>query len=405
MAKTPKESGTLNLYQNKTSLRWIILLVSTLIGAGSIFYTNYLVKQIRDRETKQIELYANTLEYIANEYDNPGLNFTLEQIVQSNTTIPVILANESGYPVEFKNLPVFANIKDSTLRIHRLISEMQFMAEEHEPIKITFRVSPDEIFGYGYIYYKNSDLLTQLRYYPYIQLTVIAFFGFIAYQIFSYSKSAEQNQVWVGLAKETAHQLGTPLSSLMAWVEYFKTDENSNKEIVSELNKDIERLETITSRFSSIGSIPQLKTYNVPEIIHESIAYLEKRVSTRINFSITTFPTNELYAKLNKSLFEWVVENLCKNAVDAMGGIGDIKIKILRVNDGKIAVDISDTGKGIPKSKFNKVFQPGFTTKKRGWGLGLTLVKRIIENYHEGKIFVKSSENDKGTTFRILLKT
>ncbi len=404
MAKQQTES-TFDLYQGRSGMRWIILMVAILIGTGSILYTNYLVQQIRERENQQVALYASTLEYIANEYNNPSLNFTLEQIVQSNTTIPVILSDEDGYPLEYKNLPYLDNIQDSTLKVNRLISEMKLMAQEYDPIKITFRVSPDEIFGYGYIYYKNSILLTQLRYYPYIQLTVIAFFAVIVYQIFNYSRVAEQNRVWVGLAKETAHQLGTPLSSLMAWVEYFKSSTEENQQIAHEINKDIERLEMITSRFSSIGSVPQLKEYNLPEIIKGSIAYLEKRVSTRINFTITSFPNEQLFAKINKSLFEWVIENLCKNAVDAMGGIGSIDIKILKISNGRIAIDITDTGKGIPKSKQSKVFQPGFTTKKRGWGLGLTLVKRIVENYHEGKIFVKNSESSRGTTFRILLKS
>jgi signal transduction histidine kinase len=281
------------------------------------------------------------------------------------------------------------------------------MEKDHEPIVVTLRNKNKnyEITGYNYIYYQNSDLLKQLTYYPYIQLAVIFLFGLIAYVAFNSSRSAEQNRVWVGLAKETAHQLGTPLSSLMAWVEYFKTDDRfKDSDIIPELNKDIERLEMITSRFSNIGSVPQLNEENLYDALEETISYLQKRVSTRVKFILSAFPNKDIKADINKPLFAWVVENLCKNAVDAMSGTGTIEIKILKANEGKVMVDISDTGKGIPKSKIGSVFQPGYTSKKRGWGLGLTLVKRIIENYHTGKIFVKSSELDKGTTFRIVLK-
>ena len=279
------------------------------------------------------------------------------------------------------------------------------MEELYDPIFITFRDDQDQVIGYNYVYYKNSDLLTQLQFYPYVQLTVIAIFAIIAYLIFNYSKAAEQNRVWVGLAKETAHQLGTPLSSLMAWVEYFKTDEKlKNEEIVRELDKDIQRLEMITSRFSNIGSVPQLKNENIFDAVCQTVTYLQKRISTKVKFEVSAFPNKEIAAGINKPLFDWVIENICKNAVDAMEGAGKISIKILKANEGRVYIDITDTGKGIGKSKIARVFQPGYTTKKRGWGLGLTLVKRIVENYHQGKIFVKSSELDKGTTFRIILK-
>ncbi|HAA19844.1 MAG TPA: histidine kinase, partial [Cytophagales bacterium] len=228
-------------------------------------------------------------------------------------------------------------------------------------------------------------------------------FAFVVYLAFNYSRRAEQNKVWVGLAKETAHQLGTPLSSLMAWLDYFRADEDfTHPEVIEELEKDVEKFRIITERFSNIGSEPVLKDESMHGIIQQTVQYLQRRVSSKVKFKVMVQP-EELTGKVNRSLFEWVIENLCKNAVDAMGGDGFITIHVFR-HEGRIAVDVSDTGKGIPKGKLRAVFRPGFTTKQRGWGLGLTLVKRIVEEYHEGKIFVKQSEVDKGTTFRLLLR-
>jgi signal transduction histidine kinase len=247
-------------------------------------------------------------------------------------------------------------------------------------------------------------LLTQLRYYPYVQLTVISCFALVAYFAFSYSRKAEQNRVWVGLAKETAHQLGTPLSSLMAWYEYLRSSEKFQHEpIVEELGKDVRRLEIITERFSNIGSVPVLKDENILKVTEKAIEYLKSRVSQKVVFSIKADFPSHVPAKVNIPLYEWVVENICKNAIDAMEGRGSIDVELSLSGKNFIAVDIRDTGKGIPKSKLDNVFLPGYTTKKRGWGLGLALAKRIIENYHQGKLFVKWSELGKGTTFRILL--
>jgi signal transduction histidine kinase len=241
-------------------------------------------------------------------------------------------------------------------------------------------------------------------YYPYVQLTIIAIFAIIAYMAFSYSRNAEQNRVWVGLAKETAHQLGTPLSSLMAWVELFRSNPKyQNDEVVGELEKDVSRLEMITARFSSIGSVPTMIDENIFDAINNTVQYLRARVSRKVNFSLTSELPHDATGKINKALFDWVIENICKNAIDAMNGIGSINIHISSYNNARLAIDISDTGKGIPRSKFTQVFEPGYTTKQRGWGLGLTLVKRIVQNYHGGKIFVLNSELGKGTTFRILL--
>ena len=233
---------------------------------------------------------------------------------------------------------------------------------------------------------------------------MIAVFGIIAYMAFSYSRTAEQNRVWVGMAKETAHQLGTPISSLMAWVEYLKADENfTESEIIDELDKDIAKLQLITARFSSIGSVPVLKEEDLVSVVKRVVEYLQARVSSKVEITVESMHERVL-CNINAPLFEWVVENVCKNAVDAMAGIGKITIKVQEANDWRVFVDITDTGKGIPATRLKQIFNPGFTTKKRGWGLGLALAQRIIENYHQGKIYVRESDPDKGTTFRIVLQ-
>lgn len=402
----PFNVSGIDFYQNRSAANWIVLVVSFLIGGGSIYYTSILVDKIKTREERLISLYANTLEYFANEDGNVNFNFIFEEIIVSNNSIPVIVTDEIGIPYEYKNIPEIDEAKSDVEKRNILLRELAIMEEEHEPILITLRNNLDEVTGYQYVYYKNSFLLTQLQFYPYVQLMVIFIFAIVAYMVFNYSRSAEQNRVWVGLAKETAHQLGTPLSSLMAWSEYLKSDTNeANREMATELDKDIQRLEMITSRFSNIGSIPLLTSQDIVKTINETINYLQRRVSSRVKISVSASPNEVINAEINKPLFDWVIENITKNAVDAMGGAGNIDINIIKDNEGKIFVDISDNGKGISKSKISKVFQPGYTSKKRGWGLGLTLVKRIIENYHGGKIFIKSTEINVGTTFRILLKS
>ncbi len=394
-----------NIYQNNSRIKWVVLVVAVVISATSIYYTNLLVEEFKLREEKMIELHANILEYTANVFDYDENITFYSDILTSNTSVPLILTDSVDNILSTRNIKMRADItEEARVKIEK--KELAVMKEAYEPILVTVRdLENDEVINYQYVYYRNSDLLSQLKYYPYIQLSVIFIFGLIVYMIFSYSKTAEQNRIWAGLAKETAHQLGTPLSSLMAWVEYFRADENqANREIAKELDKDIKRLEMITSRFSNIGSVPLLQEENVYEIIRDTVNYLESRVSSKVNFDITTV-TTETYADLNKPLFEWVIENICKNAVDAMSGVGTITINVIKANEGRVIIDISDTGKGIPKANIKKIFSPGFSTKKRGWGLGLTLVKRIINNYHKGQIFVKSSEPDAGTTFRIVLKT
>jgi len=399
------EEPTINLYASRSNFKWWVLGISIVISVGSIIYTNQLVEKIRNRERKQIDLYASTLEYLANESEAPNLIFVHEEIIQANKTIPVILADDMGNPEQYRNIPGVEKIDDLEERESYLRSEIEKMKAERTPIKVLLVDSENQVYGYKMIYYRNSRLLRQLKYYPYIQLSVITIFGFIIFTVFNYSRSAEQNRVWVGLAKETAHQLGTPLSSLMAWVEYFKETFPDHLDIFTELQKDVDRLEMITERFSNIGSVPQLKEGNVFELVDEVIGYLANRISKKVKFSIETFPSNDICSNINKPLFAWVIENIVKNAVDAMDGKGAVHIKIMKVSEGQVAVDISDTGKGISKANMPNVFKPGFTPKKRGWGLGLALTYRIVANYHGGKIFVKSSEINKGTTFRILLKS
>jgi signal transduction histidine kinase len=363
-----------------------------------------LVEDLKETEIRFINLFAKSLENTINS-DDGNINFITQEILFPNKSIPLILTDENGNIYSSKNIDLSSGWtkerEDAYLR-----NRIEAMRELYEPLTIEGRDPvTGEVYWVQYLYYENSFLLTQLSYYPYVQLSVIAIFGILAYLAFSSSKTAEQNLVWVGMAKETAHQLGTPLSSLMAWLEHMKIDPKfKDHPMLGEINKDVDKLEMITERFSNIGSIPVLKEENVTNLIQSLTNYLRSRISSKVNININSISDN-ITAKINAPLFEWVIENLCKNAVDAMSGVGSLNIKIMRGSDHKVFIDISDNGKGIPKSKIKQVFHPGYTTKKRGWGLGLTLVKRIIENYHEGRIFVKSSDLDQGTTFRIVLSS
>jgi signal transduction histidine kinase len=271
------------------------------------------------------------------------------------------------------------------------------MSKQNPPIEISFVNT-----GKSYIYYEDSAVLKQLRYYPFVQFMIVIMFILLSYFGFYASKRAEQNSVWLGMAKETAHQLGTPMSSLMAISELLKL-KNIDQTLVDELEKDINRLNNITERFSKIGSPPQLTNLNIVEVIENAVNYMRARISKNISIEVVNEIGGAVFIPLNSNLFEWVIENLCKNAIDAMSGEGKVTIRISNDND-HIHIDVSDTGKGLSKSMFYMIFTPGYSTKKRGWGLGLSLSKRIIENYHKGKIFVKNSTLNKGTTFRIIIK-
>ncbi len=387
------------IYLNKFSIKYWVIIGSCIIGTISIVYTQILVTKLKEREKDAIDLYAKAIEYTAKELDNTNLAFIRQEIVLSNHSIPVILADEKG------NIVTHVNIfeEGEPEQKEQLEKELRTMKAQNPPIIIQLKDQYGVVYATQHVYYKNSFLLTQLNYYPYVQLFVISVFATLAYFAFNYSKKAEQNKLWVGLAKETAHQLGTPLSSLMAWLEYFKQHVKlENALLITELGNDIQRLEMITNRFSNIGSKPKLNRENVNEIVFNVIHYLTSRISKKVTIQVTSV-TKITHAFINRALFEWVIENLCKNAVDAMGGKGHIRINIIQANDNKVFIDISDTGKGIAKNSLRKIFLPGYTTKLRGWGLGLALVKRIVEDYHQGKIFVKTSRQGIGTTFRIVL--
>ncbi len=389
----------MDIYNNRSRFKLGFVVIALIIAAVSLVYTNILVSQLAQREQKLIDLYAQALEFVIEADPDDELLLYVEKIIKANESVPAIL-------VQGDNIQDFINInipnRASEGRRERILKrELTLMKEQRPPLVI----GSEGLGIKNHLYYRESDLLYQLRYFPYVQILVISVFGFLTYLAFDYSRRAEQNRVWAGLAKETAHQLGTPISSLMAWIDYLRLEENlEDSSIIQELEKDVRRLEMITARFSSIGSEPTLKSEDIYFIILGITNYLRKRISTKVDWDIQNKLPRHKATLLNRHLFEWVIENICKNAVDAMGGIGSIKIVLDELPEGDIYIDIKDTGKGMSKSQVKKVFNAGYTTKKRGWGLGLTLAKRIIENYHLGKLLVKESDPEKGTTFRIILR-
>lgn len=384
----------MRLYEQKIWWKRTLLAVAVGIGLFSLWYTQKLVQKLAIEEEKKVLLWANATKQLINASTEGDFGFLLD-IIKDNETIPVILVDDAGAIIAYRNLDT-TKTNDTTYLRQQLIQ----MMEIKEPIPILYDEANKR---YNYLYYKNSIILTQLKQYPYYQLSVIGIFILVAYLAFSFSRRAEQNQVWVGMSKETAHQLGTPISSLMGWINLLReTDKPQQEELLIELEKDVKRLELITERFSKIGSEPKLESHLVDEVLQESINYLKLRTSSKVSFTLRP-NQDELTAMMNIPLFEWVVENICKNAIDAMNGVGSITMTTKSQGDS-VLIDITDTGKGIPKSKLKTVFKPGYTTKKRGWGLGLSLAKRIIEDYHKGKVFVKQSELNKGTTFRIVLQ-
>jgi signal transduction histidine kinase len=389
---------SIDIYSQKKEFKIGVVLAAILLIAASIYYTDDLVSRLEDREEQQIQSYAEMVRYVYTRDQTKDINFFFEKIQQihKTNTIPVILKHGGG-DLESLNieLPPRLTFDQKQSFLKERLEEIKLQG--HEPIQL------DMVFQVDTIYYGNSTLLNQLRYYPFVQLVAVLTFGFLAYLTFSYSRRAEQNRVWVGLAKETAHQLGTPLSSLMAWVEFLKSSPETDQSIVVELEKDVQRLEVITTRFSNIGSVPVMKHEPIAELVGQFMGYLQKRISSKVQVHIENLLPDQKTAPVNKYLFEWVIENVAKNAVDAMAGVGTLTLQLSEQKDGYLAIDISDTGKGIQKQHLKKVFDPGFSTKKRGWGLGLTLAKRIIENYHDGKLVVKTTEVGKGSTFRILI--
>lgn len=343
-------------------------------------------------ERNKVELWAKAIEQISSSevLDSDYLEFLME-VNTRNTTIPIIVVSDSGKIILNRNIKYAEERKNAVLS-----KELKRMMNDVEPIRIV--LSEDE---YQLLYYRESSILRNLKLYPIVQLIVIVIFIVVAYLAFNATQRAEQNQVWVGMSKETAHQLGTPISSLMAWIELLKL-KDVDETLIKELEQDTKRLERITERFSKIGSKPELLRLNVVDVLNSSINYLKRRTSTKVKFEATFDENAYLEAPLNAALFSWVIENICKNAIDAMGNEGKITIN-LKEKDDQVLIDITDTGIGVAKSHQKTIFQPGYSTKKRGWGLGLSLAKRIVEIYHSGKIFIKWSELGKGTTFRIIL--
>jgi signal transduction histidine kinase len=361
------------------------------IGIGSLWYTNSLVGKLSDEEEKRIKIWAdaNRMIFTESNNDDTNLDFYL-QVIENNTTIPVIVVDRNQQIKFHRNLD---SVK--LLNSNYIEKKLEYMRNKRPPIII------DLINEHDYLYYDESFILNQLYYYPYIQLGIIILFICVAYFAFNASRKSEQNQVWAGLSKETAHQLGTPISSLLAITEMLRMQIH-DQALVAELEKDVSRLHSITERFSKIGSKPATPMTDVGQAIANSLNYIRKRSSDKIIISFNS-PDEAVMVPLSEPLFSWVIENLCKNALDAVAGAGTIHVE-LKQSKNQVVIDVSDTGKGIPKSKFKTIFKPGYTTKSRGWGLGLSLTKRIVEDYHDGRIFVLRSDTDKGTTFRIILK-
>lgn len=382
----------MNIYARKIRWKFIIFLSAVLIALGSLFYTNKLTRQLKQEEKNKVELWAKATEQLIDlDITETDFGFLFE-VIENNNTVPVILVNSDNEIVSTRNLdPVKENNHDY------LVRQLKKMKKQHEAIEFSIGNNSN-----NYFYYKDSILLSKLELFPFVQLGVIILFILISYFAFSTSRKAEQNQVWLGLSKETAHQLGTPTSSLAALAELLKMKDLDEK-ILKELEKDVLRLEKITERFSKIGSKPSLKSINLFNVIMRAVTYIKSRSSENVRFNISFSEEDELNLPLNSALFEWVIENLCKNSIDAMNGKGIININV-QDNIQVAYLDITDTGRGMNKSKFKTIFKPGYTTKERGWGLGLSLSKRIVEMYHDGKIFVNYSEINKGTGIRIVLK-
>lgn len=383
----------MNIYSRKQRWKILLLFCALVIAGGSYWFTKNLTKKLEREERKKVELWAEGMKQLVHNQDlSKDYSFVLE-VIRNNETVPVILTDENLNVISSLNVDKSAKgRKDEDYT--RIIEEMR---KEHDPIVIELPNGKR-----NYIFYKDSTLLTQLFYFPLIQLFVIALFLGVSYYAFSVSRKAEQNQVWVGMSKETAHQLGTPTSSLIANLELLKL-KLKDQTIIEEIEKDVQRLQKITDRFSKIGSNTKLKKQNIVPVIINTLQYLKTRTSKKVTYETNFSEDDNIIVPINKPLFEWVMENIIKNAIDAMNGKGKIRIDLQNKKTGFI-LDIMDTGKGIPKAKHNTIFQPGFTTKKRGWGLGLSLAKRIINEYHNGKIFVHQSELKKGTTIRIILR-
>ncbi|GLR17838.1 sensor histidine kinase [Portibacter lacus] len=381
----------MELYKSRSKWRILLAIFGMIIVVITSFYSYYLAQQLGEKELKSVKLFALAL---SEAYENDDLNadFTIVDEIIKNNTVPIVLEDEDG-ALEGYNFP------------EEKLLDQEFLIKQIEKSK---NRGFDPIQGSGYsriIYLNYSRLYTLIRLYPIVQFLLVAIFILLGYLVFSASRREEQNRVWAGMAKETAHQLGTPISAIIGWLEHLKIDENittDQLEILDELANDVDRLNLVADRFSKIGSEPKLKTYGIYDILNETKEYMEKRASRNVSFRFPESQPEELYVNVNKHLFVWVLENLMRNALDAMEGKGEISAEV-HSDSNNVTILLSDTGKGIPESKQKTVFRPGYSTKTRGWGLGLSLAKRIIEQYHKGKIFVKNSKLNEGTTFQINL--
>ena len=371
-----------------------LAIIAIAIVSGTVFYSNYLAKKIAAEERQKIEQWVEAVKDISNPNVSPT-NLSGKILIENNRDIPMIAVNERDSIFESNNLDSF-RIKNDAAYLRNKLKEFKAL---HPSINW---INPVDSLQTNSLYYGESSLLKEVRYYPLIQLFIVALFIIITLIAITTRNKSTQNQVWAGMAKETAHQLGTPLSSLQGWVELLK-EQPGNEKIATEMIKDVDRLKLVSDRFGKIGSTPQLEEMNVIEQVESMVAYIKRRSPDKVSFGINSFEETAITAKINAPLFDWVIENLLKNALDAMEGKGSISISIKK-EATQVLIDVTDTGKGISKQNIAKVFKPGFTTKKRGWGLGLSLSKRIIDQYHKGELFVKNSESGKGTTFRVVLK-
>lgn len=376
------------LYESRKFIRIILMLLAIVISITTLYLSQLLVVKIAGEEKKKMEMWAEAESILSDPYSEGDLGFQL-RVVQSNTTIPAILVDEKGDIIQFVNMDTVGTDADYLQR------KLAGFKTENEPIVVPV----DDQTDYR-VYYGSSTVLTQLQYYPYVVLGIVALFMFVSYAAFSSSTRSEQNKVWVGLAKETAHQLGTPISSLMGWVQVMEMGELPENAGV-EMRKDIDRLNIITERFSKIGSEPILEQLDLNDVVLEAMNYMKNRSGKGVQFELSYWG-HPVMVSMNKNLFHWVIENLVKNSIDAMEGEGRLTCSVKQLKN-KALVDITDTGKGIPSNQMKSVFKPGYTTKKRGWGLGLSLAKRIITDYHRGEIYVKESLPMERTTIRIVL--
>ena len=393
------------------NVKIVLVVAAVMIAVASLVVSHFLVRDLAIEERNRMEVWAAAMSSLNSPDENTDMALVLK-VIEGNNTIPVIVRDDEGNVQTFRNVKLVGQTLDDSLTYAAREAERMFASGRYIRIALDGGADADD---YIEVCYDESVMIKRLNVYPYVQLGVVMIFVVVAIFALLTSKRAEQNKVWVGLSKETAHQLGTPISSLMAWTEILK-ENYPDDELLPEMDKDVKRLQLIAERFSKIGSLPEPVPASLTEVLEHVVDYMDRRTSQKV-LMVRDFPDYDVIVRINASLFEWVIENLCKNAVDAMGGSGTITLRIIDSRSGErgagsekakasgfVAIEVSDTGKGIRKKDLKNVFKPGFTTKKRGWGLGLSLAKRIVEEYHHGHIYVKNSELGHGTTFRIELQ-